>query len=82
VTRETVVAKAHLYLTSGRLIVTQVGDGRIRARCRGGGDLYELGFDRGAWWCSCPARATCSHLLALQLVTVQPRKPEREGDTR
>jgi hypothetical protein len=83
VSRETVVEKAHRYLVAGRLIVTHVGDGRIRATCRGSGDLYELGFERGVWSCSCPARShSCSHLLALQLVTVQPRKPDREGDTR
>jgi uncharacterized Zn finger protein len=78
VTRESVEAKAARYVTAGRLIVTEVvPGGRVRATCRGGGALYELGFDRGVWWCTCPARgASCSHLLALGLVVVQPRRPE------
>jgi uncharacterized Zn finger protein len=75
VSRETVVEKAHRYLVAGRLIVTHVAEGQIRATCRGSGDLYELGFERGVWSCSCPARSQCSHLVALGLVTVQPRRP-------
>jgi uncharacterized Zn finger protein len=78
VTRETVVEKAHRYLVAGRLIVTHVGDDRIRAKCRGG-DTYRVGFDAGQWWCTCPARGDCSHLVALRLVTVQPARPERRG---
>ena len=74
--RETVEAKAARYVCAGRLIVTEVAGGRMSATCRGGGELYRLGFVRGQWFCSCPARGVCSHLLALQLVTVQPRRPD------
>ena len=30
--------------------------------------VYHLGYSRGAWWCTCPARSTCAHLLAARLV--------------
>lgn len=69
-TREPVDAKARRYLTEGRLVVEHVGGGTVRARCRGRGALYALGFDGAAWSCSCPARSRCAHLAALQLVVV------------
>lgn len=73
--REAVGEKARRYLSEGRLTVTSLHGRRVRATCRGGGGTtYRLGFDRGSWWCECPAYGRCSHLDALQLVTV----PERE----
>ena len=71
-TREAVDARARRYLIEGRLVVRAVGDEEIRAMCRGGGDVYALGWKHGAWWCGCPARSRCAHLAALQLVTVRP----------
>ena len=80
--RESAEAKARRYLLEGRLQVERVDEGTIRARCRGGGAVYELGFDdigawepEGCWWCSCPAFGRCAHLVALQLVTVRPPPP-------
>lgn len=67
--RENAEAKGRRYLLEGRLVVERVAGGEIRARCRGGGAVYELGLERGEWFCSCPALTTCSHLIALQLVT-------------
>lgn len=65
--------KARRYLSAGYLTVLRVDGGRVRATCEGG-DAYDLGFDADTgWWCSCPARATCAHLLALQLVVRRPR---------
>jgi hypothetical protein len=64
--------KGERYITDGRLIITRVNDGGIDATCRGGGELYALGFRQGRWFCLCEARTTCSHLYALQLVTVRP----------
>jgi hypothetical protein len=66
-TRETTESKARRYLTEARLIVT--------ATCRGQGEQYDLGHDpaRG-WWCDCPARRSCAHLIALQSVTVRRRR--------
>jgi hypothetical protein len=67
-TREAIAAKAVRYLAEGRLVVELVDRGRIRARCRGGGAVYELEVAGGAWSCSCPARVRCAHLAALELV--------------
>jgi hypothetical protein len=67
-------AKGRRYLAEGRLLVDRVDGDEIRARCRGGGALYELGYSDGSWFCSCPALTTCSHLAALQLVTA-PEPP-------
>lgn len=70
--RENAEAKARRYLGEGRLAVTHVDDRRVRATCRGGGAVYVLGFDRGSWYCDCPAlTVSCSHVLALQLVVVR-----------
>lgn len=68
---ESVAEKASRYLIEGRLLVDRVDERGIVARCRGGGAMYELGYDaRRQWHCSCPARGRhCAHLLALQLVT-------------
>lgn len=66
--REDVEAKGRRYLAEGRLVVTLAGGAMIEARCRGTGAVHRLGFDMG-WWCTCPARGRCSHLVALQLVT-------------
>jgi uncharacterized Zn finger protein len=67
--RENAQAKGRRYLAEGRLLVDRVDSDEIRARCRGGGAVYELGLERGEWFCNCPALTTCSHLIALQLVT-------------
>lgn len=59
-------------LSDGRLTVLYVDDGTIEATCRSGrSDRWQLGYRRGAWWCSCPAEGRCAHVAALQLVTVR-----------
>lgn len=71
------IDKARRLLIEGRLTVEKVDTGRgmVYATCRGdSGTVYQLGFDprgQGSWRCSCPARTTCAHLRALQLVTVR-----------
>ncbi len=72
VVRENAYEKGRRYVLEARLLVDHVDGHTIRATCRGGGEIYRLGYDRGGWWCSCPARTTCSHLTALMLVTVRP----------
>lgn len=72
--------KGRELLADGRLVVTRVEGDLIVATCRGdSGAVYDLGFDprNGQWRCTCPARGRCSHLIALQLVTVR----RRDGDT-
>jgi len=73
VARESVTAKAHRYLIEGRLVVSRVAAGVVRAHVRGDGSIHELGVDDGRWWCSCPARSRCSHLVALGSVVAVDR---------
>lgn len=70
--RENVTTKGQRYLLEGRLVVTKVVGDDVRATCRGGGTVWNLGHEVNGrrWWCSCPARSTCAHLSALMLVTV------------
>lgn len=75
--RENATAKAHRLLAEGRLTVRRLEEritGRyVYATCKGDhGELYDLGFDPSTneWRCNCEARSRCSHLIALQLVTV------------
>jgi uncharacterized Zn finger protein len=71
-------AKGRRLLEEGRLTVERVdASGYVQATCRGdSAAVYHLGFDpgRGQWRCTCPARGRCAHLIALQLVTVQPEE--------
>jgi hypothetical protein len=72
--RENVRGKGARLLVSGRLRVTSVLDGEIRAECRGdSGEVYKLGRYDEVWRCSCPARTACSHLHALWAVTAVDR---------
>ena len=70
--RESAVAKGARYLVEGRLVVELVEAQRIVASCRGAGEIYQLGYSPGGWWCSCPVLGRCSHLHALMTVTVAP----------
>lgn len=74
---EPLAKKARRLLAEGRLTVSQAAKGgAIVAECRGdSGDVYKLGWDPRAseWRCTCPNPRRCSHLAALQLVTVRPR---------
>ena len=71
-TRESAEVKGKRYLTEGRLIVEFVDAERIVASCRGNGAVWQLGYQRGGWFCDCPVRGRCSHLFALQNVCVAP----------
>lgn len=71
---ESVEQKARRLLAEGRLTVTAIrADGTVVAECRGTDRIHRLGFDgkRQEWRCTCEARGRCSHLAALQLVTVR-----------
>lgn len=80
--RESVAEKGRRYLIEGRLTVTRVTGAQrrdrhlIEATCRGTGELYRLGWDGREWYCECPARRLCCHLVALMLVTVRPEAVE------
>ena len=70
-TRENARAKGARYLAEHRLTVLRVDTERVEGECRGGGAVYRLGWQDGRWRCDCPALGTCSHLIALQAVTVR-----------
>lgn len=71
--REDLRTKGIRYLGEARLTVHRVGPDAIDAVCRGdSGELYEVTYRRGGWWCSCPARTRCAHLQALMLVVLRP----------
>jgi hypothetical protein len=73
--RENAAAKGRRYLSEGRLVVHEVDEraGLCRASCRGGGAIYKLGKDSAGWFCTCPARGLCAHLVALQSVVAVER---------
>jgi uncharacterized Zn finger protein len=70
--RESAEAKGRRYITEGRLLVQALDPREIVAICRGNGAIYRVGYQRGGWYCDCPAIGRCSHLVALQLVAVRP----------
>ena len=66
--RENIESKGRRYLIEGRLSVRRLEPNRIVAACRGTEETHRLGYEHGDWFCTCPARGRCSHLVALQLV--------------
>ena len=79
--RESAADKGRRLLTEGRLTLLHVStssDERapIVATCRGdSGEVYDLGYDaaKQQWRCTCvEMKGKCSHLVALQLVTLRP----------
>jgi len=70
--RESAEAKGRRLLVEGRLVVKTVDDRHAVARCRGdSGEIYHLVAEARGWTCSCPALGRCSHVIALQLVTLR-----------
>ena len=71
--RENVEAKGRRLLTEGRLTILGVRSRSIDATCRGdSAEVYRLGYRPGGWFCDCAALGKCSHLVALELVTIRP----------
>ena len=71
--REDAATKGRRLLAEGRLVVDAVIGDAVTATCRGdSGEVYKVGYEVGSWYCSCPALTRCSHMTALQLVTVAP----------
>lgn len=63
--RESAADKARRYLSEGRVTLLHVDTQRVRAIVRGDGTLHRTSWDHRGWWCTCPARGRCAHLLAL-----------------
>lgn len=80
--RESAEQKGRRYLVEGRLVVRYAAGSTVRASCRGTGATHEVGFARGQWLCSCPARTRCSHLVALMLVTDPIASDEQPAERR
>jgi uncharacterized Zn finger protein len=72
--RENAEAKGRRYLVEGRVYVQQVNGHHVLARVRGSGEMHTVTGDAWGWRCTCPARGTCSHLVAVQLIAVKPRR--------
>jgi uncharacterized Zn finger protein len=73
VPREAFDVKARRYLGEGRLDIRHVVGDVVVAQCRGdSAEIYQLGHQRGSWWCTCPAKGRCCHLQALMWVTLRP----------
>lgn len=67
-TRESAQTKGARLLTEGRLVVERAEPGVFAATARGSGAVHHVQFGSGGWSCTCPARATCSHLVAAHLI--------------
>ncbi|MGZ5296847.1 MAG: hypothetical protein ACXWYT_08030 [Actinomycetota bacterium] len=73
--RENAATKARRLLTEGRLTVRTVTENVIEASVHGDSALvYITRWDRGGWTCTCDARSRCSHVQALMLVVLEPRR--------
>ena len=78
--RENAAQKGRRYLCEGRLVVRAFDEaaGTVRADVRGAGAVYAVRRTRDSGWrCTCPARGTCAHLTALQLVVALDPRAQR-----
>jgi len=67
--RENAATKGRRYLVEGRVILTDVGEGYVRANVRGEGAMYHTAYSSGTWSCTCPAVRDCAHIRALKCCT-------------
>jgi uncharacterized Zn finger protein len=66
--------KGRRLLVEGRVVIRHVGEHHIVAHVRGdSAEVYVVAGASRGWSCSCPALGRCSHLVAVQLVTLTPR---------
>jgi hypothetical protein len=71
--REDAQTKAARLAGSGRCIVRRVADDSIVANVRGDSAMvYIVTWSPAGWSCSCAALGRCSHIRAVQLVTLEP----------
>ena len=68
--RENAEVKSRRLLVEGRVYVVRVSGAHVDAVVRGDTELHHVCYDGGAWSCTCAAVTHCSHIRALQLVTV------------
>lgn len=67
--RERPDTKGKRLLGQGRVQLAHVSKDEVDAEVTGDGANYRVTFGRGGWYCTCPCRVLCSHLIAVRLVT-------------
>jgi uncharacterized Zn finger protein len=71
--REDARTKARRLLGEGRVTVRCLGPDVIVARVRGDSAReYSVAWDPVGWSCPCAALGRCSHIIATQLVVLEP----------
>jgi hypothetical protein len=69
--REDSQAKTRRLVSEGRVTIRRIRDDLIGADVRGdSAEVYAVTWEPGGWSCSCPALGRCSHVRAVQLVTL------------
>lgn len=72
-------AKAGRLLTSGAVRLLHLDEHVLVARVVGDSATWLVRCDRDTGWsCTCPARRTCSHIAALELVATGRRAQPKE----
>jgi hypothetical protein len=59
----TITEKAERLLLDGHVTVIAA-----EATVRGDHGVYTVVAKHGRWWCDCPARKKCSHVLAVERI--------------
>ena len=73
--RENAQTKAARLCASGRVAVRSVREDVIRATVKGdSARIYTVVFDPSGWRDDCDALGVCSHIRAVQLCTLEPRR--------
>lgn len=73
--REDAQSKAIRLLAEGRVTLRRLSSDVILAAVRGDtARIYETRWDPDGWWCDCDALSRCSHIRAVQLVTLEPKR--------
>ena len=78
--RENAALKARRLLTEGRLTIRTIGPDAIVANVRGdSARVHVVVWDPTGWFCPCDAIGRCSHILAVQLVVLEPLSTKGPG---
>jgi hypothetical protein len=78
--REGAAPKARRLLSEARVTIRTIGPDAIVANVRGdSARVYAVVWDPTGWHCPCPAVSRCSHILAVQLVVLEPLPTKGPG---
>lgn len=71
--KENARSKTSRLLVEGCIEIVRLDEHGCLALVRGdSGEIRTVRFERGAWFCDCPALSYCSHAMACALVVVVP----------